>query len=159
MVQGESAALVNASGTETLQRWLRRFRMTHLVGHRRSWLALGTERERSRDPALDRIVYHAAGEPATRVWSIVRLDEPLPEARVAARARTLVGRRALLERLSRFDDRDTAWFLAEDRIPERRERSHRPAGLVGRFDRRGRARRPLRPGDRSDVRSRLAGPG
>src|SRR5205814_4757768 len=111
MVQADSAAIADASGAEMLKRWLRRFRVTHLVGHRRSWLGLGTELGRWRDPALDRIVYHAAGEPATRAWSIVRLDEPFPEARVASRSRTAPDRRALVDRLSRSGGREIAWVL------------------------------------------------
>jgi hypothetical protein len=123
LVQSDSAALAEgtAPGAEWLRRWLRRLRVTHLVGHRRSWLGLGTELGRRRDPALDRIVYHAAGAPATRAWSLVRLDEPFPEARVASRARKIADRRALVDRLARSDDLELAWFLAEDRVPERPE--------------------------------------
>jgi hypothetical protein len=119
LVQAGSTAIADPAGTEVFQRWLRRLGVTHLVGHRPSWRGLGTELSRGRDPALDRIVYRAAGEPAVRVWSIVRLDEPFPGARVALRARTIPDRRALLDRLSRSDDREIAWFLAEDRVPER----------------------------------------
>ena len=87
---------------------------------------------RWRDPALDRIVYHGAGESATRAWSIVRLDEPFPEARVASRSRTAPDRRALVDRLSRSDDREIAWFLAEDRVPGRPDaRSARLASWDG----------------------------
>ncbi len=38
---------------------------------------------------------------------------------MAIRARTAANRAALLERLSRSDDLDTAWFLAEDEVPDR----------------------------------------
>jgi hypothetical protein len=47
------------------------------------------------------------------------VDDPFPEARVAARARTSPNRATLLDRLSRSDDRDIAWFLEEDRVPGR----------------------------------------
>jgi len=119
LVQADAAA--DPAGADVFKRWLRRLRVTHVVGHRRSWRWLGTELGRWSDPALDRIIYHAAGEPASRVWSIVRLDEPFPEARVAIRSRTVPNRRALIDRLSRSDDRSTAWFLAEDRVPEHAE--------------------------------------
>ena len=79
-----------------LERWLRRCRVTHVVDYRRAAAAVGEELGRWRDPALDRIVYHAAGEPASRSWSIVRVDDPFPEARVAARA----GRRPTAPRSS-----------------------------------------------------------
>ena len=111
-----------------------------LPGHAPGQLSSGGGRRREelgrwRDPALDRIVYHAAGEPATRSWSIVRLDDPFPEARVASRARTIADRRALIDRLSRSDDHDIAWFLAEDRVPARPD-AHPPGW------RRGTARPP-----------------
>ncbi len=102
-----------------LKRWLRRCRVTHLVDGRRATVAFGEELGRWRDPALDRIVYHAAGEPASRSWSVVRVDDPFPEVHVALRARTSPDRATLVERLFASDDRDVAWFLAEDRVPGR----------------------------------------
>ncbi len=105
--------------TATLKRWFRRCRVTHLVDYRGIAAAVGKELGRRRDRALDRIIYHAAAEPATRAWSIVELDQPFPEARVAFRSRTIDDRRALIDRLSRSDDQDIAWFLAEDQVPGR----------------------------------------
>jgi hypothetical protein len=105
--------------TDSLKRWFRRCRVTHLVDHRNAAAAVGAELGRWRDPALDQIVYHFAGEPATRSWSIVALEPTFPEARVVLRARRIADRRALLDRLSRSDDLDLAWFLAEDRVPDR----------------------------------------
>jgi hypothetical protein len=93
--------------------------VTYVVDYRRVATAVGVELGRWRDPALDQIVYRAVGEPAGRLWSIVRVDDPFPEARVAARGLTVPDRAALLERLSRSDDLETAWFLAEDRVPDR----------------------------------------
>jgi len=121
LVRNEATIVSNPEGPQVFKRWFQRFRVTHLVSHRPAWSALGTELGRWHDPALDRIVYHAAREPATRVWSIVRLAEPFPESRVAPQARTIANRRALNDRLSRSDDREIAWFLAEDRIPDRRD--------------------------------------
>jgi hypothetical protein len=118
----EAAISVPEYGSEAaLKRWFKRFRVTHLVGHHRTRHKLGVEVGRWKDPALDRIVYRAPGEPANRVWWIARLDEPFPEARVAARARTIADRLALLDRLARFDDLDLAWFLAQDRVAERED--------------------------------------
>ena len=37
------------------------------------------------------------------------------------KSRTIADRGALNDRLSRSDDRDIAWFLAEDRVPDRRD--------------------------------------
>lgn len=102
-----------------LARWLRRCRVTHLVVDGRKASALGTELGQWRDPALDRIVYHAANEREERSWSIVRLADPFPEARVTARARTAPDRSTLVEHLARSDDLDTAWFLDEDHVPTR----------------------------------------
>ena len=103
----------------TLKRWFRRCRVTHIVDYRGTAKAIGKKAVRRRDRALDQIIYHAAGEPASRTWEIVELDEPFPEARVATRSRTIEDRRALIDRLSRSDDLDVAWFLAEDRVPVR----------------------------------------
>jgi hypothetical protein len=114
-----SPSAPDRTDTATLKRWFRRCRVTHLVDYRGTAAAVGKELGRRRDRALDRIIYHAAGEPASRAWSIVELDEPFPEARAASRSRTIDDRRALIDRLSRSDDPDIAWFLAEDRVPGR----------------------------------------
>ncbi|MGP0067514.1 MAG: hypothetical protein ACLQGP_28455 [Isosphaeraceae bacterium] len=105
--------------TVTLRRWFRRCRVTHLVDYRGTAAAFGKDVVRRRDRALDQIIYHPAGEPASRTWAIVELDEPFPEARVALRSRTIDDRLALINRLSLSDDRDIAWFLVEDRVPAR----------------------------------------
>ena len=73
------------------------------------------------DSALDTIVYRGPTEPAKRVWSIVQLEEPFPEARVARRARTVANHDDLIERLFQSDDLDLAWFLAEDGVPGRED--------------------------------------
>ncbi len=105
--------------TGMLTRWLRRCRVTHLVADGRKTAGFGTELGSWRDPALDRIIYHAANERAERSWSIVRLADPFPEARVTTRARTAPDRSSLVEHLAQSDDRETAWFLAEDHVPAR----------------------------------------
>ncbi len=115
----ESGAAPGTAELNVLRRWLRRCRVTHLVGHAPAQRSLGEELGRWRDTALDRIVYRRPDEPMARVWSIVRLDEPFPEAYVAARAETSPDKRTLMDRLSFFDDLDRAWFLAEDHIPAR----------------------------------------
>jgi hypothetical protein len=102
-----------------VKRWLRRCRVTHMVAYHRAAGSVGEDLGRWRDPALDRIIHHEVGEPATRSWSIIRVDNPFPEARVAVRARTAPDRATLLERLSRSDNLDVAWFLAEDQVPAR----------------------------------------
>ncbi len=112
----ETGARVDVDG---IRRWFRRCRVTHLVDGRRSASAIGPELGRWRDPALDRIVHRRPGEPASRSWSIVRVEEPFPEARVAARMRVAPDRPALVARLLRSDDLDTAWFLAEDGVDAR----------------------------------------
>ncbi len=110
--------------TALVTRWLRRCRVTHLVAEGRKAAALGTELGTWRDPALDVIVYHPPNEREERSWSIIRLADPFPEARVASRARTAADRTALIERLSQSDELETAWFLAEDRVPARAD-AHR----------------------------------
>jgi hypothetical protein len=104
--------------TEVRRRWLRRFRVSYLVTRRPEWRSLGNEVGRWTDPDLDRLVRREP-EPADRQWSIIELDEPFPEARVAAKARTAPDRRSLVNRLSESDEADVAWFLAEDHIAER----------------------------------------
>ena len=116
----------------TLKRWLRRCRVTHLVDYRRTAAALGEELGRWRDPALDRIVYHAAGEPATRSWSIVRAGRAVP--------RGARGRPCADDRRPRRAHRSTLAVgrprhrLVPGRGPGPRSsrRAVRPAGLVGR---------------------------
>jgi len=119
LFRGDASTALDEPQAAVPRRLLRRLRVAYMVGFHRSVLGLGPELGRWRDPALDRIVPRGPTEPATRAWSIVQLDEPFPEARVAPRARTAAHRRALVERLSHFDDLDMAWFLAEDGIPAR----------------------------------------
>ena len=120
LLQSQSGAAPNQAELSVLRRWLRRCQVTHLAGSAQALHLMGKELGRWRDAALDRIVYRRPDEPPiARVWSIVRLDEPFPEAYVAVRASTSPDRRALLDRLSFFDDLDQAWFLAEDRVPAR----------------------------------------
>jgi hypothetical protein len=118
-LRADPGAPASQAEWNVLRRWLRRCQVTHLVGHGMAPQSSGEELGRWRDAALDRIVYRRPDEPIARVWSIVRLDEPFPEALVAARAETSPDRRALMDRLSFFDDLDRAWFLADDRIPAR----------------------------------------
>jgi len=119
LFRGDEGTVLDEPQAAVPRRWLRRYRVAYMVGSHRSILGLGKELGRWRDPALDRIVHRRPTAPATRAWSIVRLDGPFPEARVAPRARKAAHRRALVERLSHFDDLDVAWFLAEDGIPAR----------------------------------------
>jgi hypothetical protein len=121
LFSSNEGALLSAPQAAVPRRWLRRYRVAYMVGSHRAILGLGKEVARLRDPALDQIVRRSATEPATRAWSIVELDQPLPEARVAPRARTAAHRRALVERLSHVDDLDVAWFLAQDGIDARPE--------------------------------------
>jgi hypothetical protein len=105
--------------TNVLRVWLRRCRVTHLVGHGATPPALGSELRRLRDSVLDRVVYRRPDEAAVRMWWIVRLEDPFPEAYVAARASIVLDLRSLMDRLSIHDDLDRAWFLADDQIAER----------------------------------------
>jgi hypothetical protein len=118
-LQSRFAATLNARDLEMHRRWLRRCRVTHLVGHKPSVIEMGKELGQWRDAALDRIVYHLPNEPAVRAWSIVELEGPFPEARVVTRARSISDRTRLETRLSLSDDLDRAWFLAEDGVPDR----------------------------------------
>ncbi len=119
LLRGDAGIDLSESQAAVPRRWLKRYRVAYLVGSHRSILGLGQELGRWRDRALDRIVPRSPTEPPARLWSIIRLDEPFPEARAAARARTASDRRALVDQLSHFDDLDVAWFLAEDGIPAR----------------------------------------
>ncbi len=101
------------------RRWFKRAGVTHLVGRARTIEPLGRSLDRVRDQALDAIIRRRPGDPANRVWSVVALDPPFPSARVAIRARTAPDPPRLLDRLSRFDDLDTAWSLAQDLIEPR----------------------------------------
>jgi hypothetical protein len=85
---------------------------------------LGTERERSRDPALDRIVYHAAGEPVTRIWSII-LTSCSPKAG-GRTGRALVGRRAPRAAVPVMTRPPGSWPSTD---PRAARTPHRPTGL------------------------------
>jgi hypothetical protein len=102
-----------------IKRWLRRCRVTHLVGHHRAFEALGKVIGTWRDAALDEIVYRQPTQPAARLWMIIELESPGPEARVAIRARTAPHARAFAERLATAADEEPAWFLADDHVPQR----------------------------------------
>ena len=52
---------------------------------------------------------------------MILLAEPLPEARAAHRAFTAATLGDLLNRFTREDDLDIAWFVAEDDVPDRPE--------------------------------------
>ena len=107
--------------TAMLKRWFRRCRVTHLVDYRGiNATAVGKELGRWRDRRARsnhlsrRRASRRAGSGRSSSWT-----QPFPEARVASRARTIDDRRALIDRLSRSDDQDIAWFLAEDGSPDR----------------------------------------
>lgn len=102
-----------------LRRWLKRAGVTHLVGRRTAVEPLGVPIESLHDPALDAILRRRPGDPPRRVWTVVQLEPPFPRARLAIRARTAGDRRALLDRLTRFDDLDVAWSLAQDGVAPR----------------------------------------
>jgi hypothetical protein len=121
LVRGDAASSLTSLHAQALKRWLRRCRVQYLAGSHRSILGLGKPLGRWRDSALDQMIYHGPTEAANRVWSIVQLEEPFPEARVARRAHTIANQEDLIERLFQSDDLDLAWFLAEDRVPARAE--------------------------------------
>ena len=113
-----------------LKRWLRRCGVTHLVDSHPAAGAVGEELGRWRDPALDRIIHHEVGEPATRSWSIVRVDDPFPEARVApARARRPPRRLARTALAVGRPRRRLVPGRGPDSRPARRAAG--PAGIVG----------------------------
>jgi hypothetical protein len=113
---------------DQIRRWLRRCRVSHLVGSHRVILSLGKNLGHWHDSALDHLAAREVFEPAVREWSIVELAEPFPEARVTRKAHTAAGMGDLIGRLTREDDIDTAWFLSEDHLPGRPDA--RSAGLV-----------------------------
>ncbi len=118
-LRGSLGTNISGRGWDVHKRWLRRWQVTHLVGHGRSLIGMGKELGHWRDTALDAIVYHPPSEPAARVWSIIELEEPFPVARVVTRARTITVRGDLDERLSLSDDLDLVLFLARDEVPSR----------------------------------------
>jgi hypothetical protein len=119
LVRGDATASLDSLRLPGLKRLLKRCRVRYLVGSRRSILGLGDELGRWRDSALDSMIYRGPTEAANRIWLIVQLEEPFPEARVARRARTIGSQENLIERLYQSDDLDVAWFLSEDHVPAR----------------------------------------
>ncbi len=119
LLRGQSIAPQQKLDPSVLTRWLLRCRVSHLVGRRQRFLTVGQNSGYWQDPALDQIYPRKPGDPPDLAWSIVELGEPSPEVRVALRARAVADRPSLINRLSREDDRDLAWFLAEDQVPPR----------------------------------------
>ena len=97
--------------------WLRRCRVEYLISSHRSFASFGQEVARCEDPALDQLVHRDLTDPPRRIWSIIKLDDPVPEARVALRAETVANHADLVGRLCVRDEPDLAMFLAEDRVP------------------------------------------
>ncbi len=93
LLQSQSGAVPESGRAKCPSPWLRRCQVTHLAGSSQALHLMGKELGRWRDAALDRIVYRRPDEPPIRAWSIVRLDEPFPEAYVAVRASTSPDRR------------------------------------------------------------------
>ena len=119
LLRGDSIAPQQKLDPAVLTRWLLRCRVSHLVGRRDRFRTLGQPAGHWQDHALDQIYPRKPSDPADLAWSIVELGEPSPEVRVALRARAVADRPSLINRLSREDDRDLAWFLAEDQVPPR----------------------------------------
>ncbi len=119
LVKGEASGPPDGIAPAARRQLLRRLQVSHLVVSRDSWKGLGNEIDRRQDHVLDDVLYHATSEPATRSWSILELAAPFPNARVAPRRGEAPNRFALIDRLAVSDDLDLAWFLREDRIPER----------------------------------------
>ena len=99
--------------------WLRRCRVEYLISSHRSLASFGQEVARCEDPVLDQLVHRDLTDPPRRIWSIIKLDDPVPEARVALRAETVADHADLVGRLCVRDEPDLAMFLAEDRVPAR----------------------------------------
>ncbi len=104
-----------------IKRWLRRWRVSLLVGTHPTILELGKKLGQRPDPSLDLIVARDPFDPPPHDWSIVELAEPFPEARAATKAYTAASLGDLLNRFTREDDLDIAWFLSEDDIAGRPE--------------------------------------
>jgi hypothetical protein len=119
LIRGDSGSILDSQQAAALRRWFKRHRVEYLVVANRSDRALGTEVGRWRDPALDQVAHRSPTDSAHRVWAIVKLDEPAPEAHVATRARTIARADELLDRLFRLDNLDVAMFLAESAVPAR----------------------------------------
>ena len=106
-----------------IKRWLRRWRVSLLVGTHSTILELGSKLGHWHDHTLDQIVARDPFDPPPHDWSIVELAEPFPEARAAPKAYSAATLGDLLNRFTREDDLDIAWFLSEDDIPGRPEAS------------------------------------
>jgi hypothetical protein len=114
---------VDKRPSPALKHWLERFRVEYLVTSNRSAELVGTELGRWRDRALDLLVHRGPTDPVQRVWSMIKLDEPWPEAHVALRARTVAQADQLIDHLVRDNHPDTGWFLAADAVPPRADGS------------------------------------
>jgi hypothetical protein len=105
--------------TAAARRWFERGRVTHLVMSRPIPARIGEKLETMSDPILDQVIWHPAGESATRQWTITRIPNIYPAARVTTRARNFKDRLTCLRYLTDFDNRDMACYLAADDVPAR----------------------------------------
>lgn len=119
LVRGDAKPVQDGQQVAALRRWFKRHRTEYLVLPNQSAKALGTIVGQWRDEALDQIAHGGPTDPAHPTWWVVKLDDPAPEARVAKRARTLSGANELIDRLLRYDDADTAMFLADAAVAPR----------------------------------------
>ncbi len=123
LIRGDAASALDSQQSAALVRWFKRHRVEYLVVANGPVRSFGTEVGRWRDPALDQVAHRGPTDPAHRAWSIIKLDEPAPEAHVATRARTIAHADELIDRLFRLENPDQAMFLAEDAVPARADAS------------------------------------
>jgi hypothetical protein len=106
-----------ARPTRAMERWFRRFGVTHGVWDHRAVARNGRVVFRGDDAALDTIVPRDATTPAHRRWRVERYPDTYPRARAALRDFEETRWERLYTHLSLSDDPEEVWFLAEDRPP------------------------------------------
>jgi hypothetical protein len=102
------------SSDPVFARWGRRLGVTHGVYRDEGPARAGTAIAVERDPVLDRLAFSHMG-PGGRAWRLERYPDAFPSARAATRAAVAPGWGELFERLCQSDERDTAWYVEDDR--------------------------------------------
>ncbi|HEV3121361.1 MAG TPA: hypothetical protein VGY53_05640, partial [Isosphaeraceae bacterium] len=94
--------------------FLRRFGASHAIWDRPAESAGAAVLYAGPDLALDQLAYRPPGSPAHATWTLLRLPDPFPPARVARLALAVQDARELIAKLALDESPDHVWHLRSD---------------------------------------------
>jgi hypothetical protein len=114
------------------RRWQRRFGVTHGVWGDQDFIDEADVIAVNSDPALDQVVstIQRPAKAGPGLWKLVRYRDVFPAAWVVRRVQEVPVWGQLYWELSRSDNKDTAWFIAEDAHPSLPEPIAQVAGVT-----------------------------